>query len=273
VPPVPWNVDVPVANSLVTVVTPTYDRIDMLNQCVASVLAQSYRPIDHVIVGDGCPALDEARPELLAVNPELQIVNLDRGQDVPGYGPSRIARARNAGTRRAAGALVAHLDDDNEWEPDHVATLVEALARRPEAAMAISHRLLLVEGVMPYLLPCHPWSPDLFTGRQVWQEYSRMGIYQSGSPVMRDRVSFSEERDVTADTNEMLVRREVHDMFPFVERFPDVLREAMLGEDDIFCEQVYRQGWRVVSSGQPTLRFRIGGRFTATALDAVAQEV
>jgi Glycosyl transferase family 2 len=264
----PWDAAAPVTKSLVTVVTPTYDRVELLHRCVASVMTQSYRPIQHIIVGDGCPALDEAGAGLLAVNPKLQIINLQRAKDMPDYGPGRIARVRNAGVRRAAGTLIAHLDDDNEWEPDHVETLVDALARRPDAAMAFSHRRLLIEGVRPYLAPCHPWSPDVETGQRVWQEYSRMGVYRGGSPIMRDRVSFSEERDITADTNELLVRREVHALFPFVVSFPDAMQALACGEDDVFCEQVYRSRWRMVSSGQPTLRFRIGGRFTSTALVA-----
>lgn len=266
----PWDAGAPVTGALVSVVTPTYRRVDLLKQCVTSVLAQGYPRIEHVVVGDGCPDLDAARDELLGLDPALRITNLDRSEPVPAYAPSRIARVRNAGVRLATGSLVAHLDDDNAWEPDHVESLVEALAGRPDAALALSHRQLLVEGVQPYTWPCHPWSADVETGRRVWREYERMGVYRPGDPVMRDRISFSEERDVTADTNQMLVRREIHELFPFTVWFPEPMREKGYGEDDVFSEQVHRAGHRVVCSGRATLRFRIGGRFTATALAVAA---
>lgn len=268
----PWNIAQSMDEALVSVITPTYNRVDILLQAIKCVQKQSYRPIEHIIIGDHCPQLEDRKEELLKMNPKLLVINLGADK-TRSYGPERIARVRNAGINVAHGTLLAHLDDDNLWEHNHVESLVNTLRQNPKSAVALSQRLLLLDGTEPYVYPCHPWSPSIEEGKKVWDAYSRMGVYKLGSPIMADRISFLEERDITADTNEMLVRREVHQVFPFLERFPETFREADLGEDDVFCMQLYEAGMRMAASGLPTLRFRLGGRFTETVINSFRAEM
>jgi glycosyltransferase involved in cell wall biosynthesis len=102
---------------LVSVVIPTYRRPRLVERAVRSALQQSYPHLDVVIVGDGCPdlrglAFDDAR---------VRVVNLPRNHGAGGAVP------RNYGIMLAAGGIVAYLDDDNEWLPDHVASVYEAM--------------------------------------------------------------------------------------------------------------------------------------------------
>lgn len=264
-----WDTRMDVSKSLVTVVTPTYHRIDLLVKAVTSVMKQRYSHIEHIVVGDRCPVLDDGREKLLKINPDLRIYNLP---DAPGftYGPARIARVRNTGISEAKGEFIAHLDDDNTWDNDHVQTLIECFRRRPDAAAAHSYRKLLIDGIQPYRYPYHPWSPDIKTAKHVYDTYNRMGIYQTGSHLMRDRVTFHEERDCTLDTNELMVRRRVHEVYPFTEQFSEAMIESESGEDDVFCETIYRAGYRFVASGRYSLNFRVGGRFTKEVLSKVS---
>jgi glycosyltransferase involved in cell wall biosynthesis len=176
---------------------------------------------------------------------------------------------RNQGIALASGDFVAHLDDDNLFEDNHISTLLQAFTRQPQAVLAFSYRQLLINGKTPFNHPYHPWSSDLEEATRVYETYERMGIYRRDSHLMRDRITFHEERNCTLDTNELLVRREIHHLFPFVENFSASMREAELGEDDIFCEQVYRAGLRIVASGEFTLKFTVGGHFTKTILNAI----
>ncbi|MFN2471278.1 MAG: glycosyltransferase, partial [Gaiellaceae bacterium] len=47
-----------------------------------------------------------------------------------------VSAARNAGLAQARGDVVAYLDSDNEWNPEYLLLMVDALARHPEAATA-----------------------------------------------------------------------------------------------------------------------------------------
>lgn len=100
----------------VSVVTPTWKRRDLLlNRCVPSVEAQDYQgAVEHVIVSDGpdseLPPLDR----LVMMREHRELTN-------------RGVLARRHGTEIADGDVIAYLDDDNSYRPQHLGTLVRAL--------------------------------------------------------------------------------------------------------------------------------------------------
>lgn len=104
---------------LVSVITPTWQRHELLlDRCIPSVRAQTYPAVEHVIMSDG------PDPELAALLPEGVVYDaLKHHDDSPNNFGSR---ARNHGLTLASGALIAYLDDDNAFRPEHIATLVEA---------------------------------------------------------------------------------------------------------------------------------------------------
>lgn len=111
---------------LVTTVIPTYKRADTLRTAVESALAQTVADNLVIVVDDGggqIPALPD--------DPRVVAVSLRRNTAVLGV-------VRNVGVRLAKSPFVAFLDDDNSWEPDHLATALAALEARPKAA---SYRL------------------------------------------------------------------------------------------------------------------------------------
>ena len=57
------------ANALVSVIIPVYNRPTLLREAVASVLVQTYRPIEIIIVDDG------STDETLDVSQELALEN------------------------------------------------------------------------------------------------------------------------------------------------------------------------------------------------------
>lgn len=118
------------AGPLISVVIPTYKRPDLLNRAIATALAQDYANLEVVVVGDNCPDL----AELLSLGdpaPRVRIFNLQQNHGAGGAVP------RNHAIAAAGGPLIAYLDDDNAWKPDHVSSLYEAI-RETGAAFAFS---------------------------------------------------------------------------------------------------------------------------------------
>ena len=127
---------------LVSVITPTWQRHDLLTgRCIPSVAAQTYIPVEHVIVSDG--------PDQRLRSTIANSVRGHRGpqsgacikfEELPEHDPDphwgHWARLR--GIEVAAGDLIAYLDDDDAYRPHHVALLAQALTANPDAQWAYS---------------------------------------------------------------------------------------------------------------------------------------
>jgi len=93
---------------LVSVVIPTRDRPDLLLRTIGTVLEQTYRRLEVVVVIDGP---DQATERALAGVADERLRWLVNESSLGG------AEARNVGVREARGEWVAFLDDDDEWLP------------------------------------------------------------------------------------------------------------------------------------------------------------
>lgn len=126
---------------LVTVRIPTYDRGRLVvDRAIASALAQTYRNIEVVVVGDGATA--ETVAAITSVrDPRVRFVNLPERGRYPDHPEHRWMVAGTPAVNRALelarGAWIAPLDDDDEFTPGHVETLL---------SVALEHRLEFVYG-------------------------------------------------------------------------------------------------------------------------------
>ncbi len=110
---------------LVSVVTPSYNPESFLLEALDSVAAQTYRPVETILVNDGSD--DPASQAILREAAR----RVDRYLDRPHRG---VSAARNAGFRAASGHYVLNLDDDDKMAPAFLEVCVEALESHPEAA-------------------------------------------------------------------------------------------------------------------------------------------
>ena len=108
---------------LVSVVIPTYNRPEMLERSVTSVLRQDYPRIEVIVVNDAGTPIDTV---ITRLDTRGTVHALNMGEN------GGAARARNAGLRAARGHYIAFLDDDDAYLSSHIANLVQALHGRTE---------------------------------------------------------------------------------------------------------------------------------------------
>jgi GT2 family glycosyltransferase len=109
---------------LVSVITPTYNRASFLPETIGSVLAQHYRPIEHIVVDDGST---DGTPDVLARYPGLVVIRQSNSGE-----PAAV----NEGLARARGEIVVIVNSDDPLRPDAIRRAVETFAQHPDALMA-----------------------------------------------------------------------------------------------------------------------------------------
>lgn len=115
------------SNSLVSVIIPAYNAGKEIIDALDSVYAQTYRPIEVIVIDDGST---DRTPEIIH-NYKVPVFKTG-GDDDPIYiyqvnsGPSR---ARNAGINAAKGEYIAFLDADDLWAADKLEKQMQLFSR------------------------------------------------------------------------------------------------------------------------------------------------
>lgn len=112
---------------MISVIIPLYNKEKDIRATIRSVLEQSFRNFELIVVNDGSTdgSADIVREEMLDHSNILLI-------DQPNQG---VSAARNRGIREAKGDYVALIDGDDIWEKDCLRELVQMTVDFPDAAM------------------------------------------------------------------------------------------------------------------------------------------
>jgi glycosyltransferase involved in cell wall biosynthesis len=114
----------------VTIVLPTYNRAALVGRAIHSVLQQTYRDFELLVIDDG--STDGTAQEVARfVDPRAHCVALTKN--------CGAGAARNVGIRRARGPFIAFQDSDDEWLPDKLERHMDAFATcAPEVGVVYS---------------------------------------------------------------------------------------------------------------------------------------
>lgn len=118
----------------IAVVVPCRDAAAFLAEALASVAAQTRAPAEVVVVDDG--SRDGSADIARAAGAIVHRLTTPVGN----------AEARNLGVRATRAPLIAFLDADDAWYPEHLATLGALLDQWPEAGAAFATCEVFGEG-------------------------------------------------------------------------------------------------------------------------------
>ncbi len=116
------------AGPVVSVLVPTFNRPQYLSKALASVLQQSYRNLQLIVINDGGEDVGDIVNSFH--DPRLIFINRKENRGKP--------YSLNEALNRAEGKYVAYLDDDDIYYPNHIATLVNDLEFKTDCQVAYS---------------------------------------------------------------------------------------------------------------------------------------
>ena len=120
----------------VSAIIAVWDRPQILHRSVSSVLTQTHKNLELIVVGDGCPP--EVEREYLEVVASFKDDRI-RWMNCPEHGADGkwVAGAanRNYALEHATGEYIAPLDDDDMWVPWHLEECVSILENQPDVGL------------------------------------------------------------------------------------------------------------------------------------------
>jgi len=162
-------------NSLVSVIIPFYNRVGLLKESVISVINQTYKPIELILIDDHSTEKFDDRflKEHSSKDFRVKLIRNEKN-----LGPGL---ARETGRLIAKGDYFAYLDSDDFWHSNFLEKLVRYLEEHKDVGMAYSKTMLIrtagnflrnkndqtFDHIVPILFDIHgrPWA----TGACVWK--------------------------------------------------------------------------------------------------------
>lgn len=114
----------------ISIIIPTYKRADMICNAVDSVLNQTYRDLEVIVVDDNDPSWPERAQTEKAMG---KYVNESRVIYIKHLLNKNGSAARNTGIRASRGRYISFLDDDDTFFPKKVEAVVECLDSKDDS--------------------------------------------------------------------------------------------------------------------------------------------
>ena len=120
----------------ISVIIPTFNRLDLLKRAIDSVLNQSIKPYDIIVVDDGST---DGTSEM--IQHKYKSINLIQQKN------SGVSAARNNGIKNAQGDWIALLDSDDEWGKNKLEEQVNNLTDNPKYEFCHTNEIWIRNGI------------------------------------------------------------------------------------------------------------------------------
>lgn len=122
---------------VVSVVVPTHNRSGLLRETISSILSQTLRGLELIVVSDG--STDDTRQAVESfADPRIVFV------EQPASGMPSVPR--NRGIALARGRFVALCDDDDVWRPEKLDRQVALMEKHPAAGLCYTNSVTIRDG-------------------------------------------------------------------------------------------------------------------------------
>lgn len=113
----------------ISVILSTYNRAKYLNDCINSVLQQTFQDFELIVVDDG--SQDHTFEVVNAYLQEFNHIRYLKHQN------RKAAYARNAGIQASFGNYITFIDSDDTYKPNHLESRLEFMEANPEIDLIV----------------------------------------------------------------------------------------------------------------------------------------
>jgi glycosyltransferase involved in cell wall biosynthesis len=121
-------------SKIVSVVIPTYNRANVIQRAVDSVLVQTYKNIEIIIIDDG--STDNTKDLVKDLN--VKYIKTDN---------MGVSAARNLGVKLSSGDWIAFLDSDDEWLPSKLEEQINFSKEHPNLFLIHTDEIWIRNGI------------------------------------------------------------------------------------------------------------------------------
>jgi len=111
-----------IMNTKVSVIIPTYNRIEYILHTIQSIKNQTHQNIEIIVVNDGSSQIDYYKHDWK----DVKIIHLDKNSKTL-FGYANPGHVRNQGIHVAEGKYIAFCDDDDIWFPKKLELQLKAM--------------------------------------------------------------------------------------------------------------------------------------------------
>lgn len=225
----------------ISVIIPTFNRADVLERAIKSVLCQTYKNFELIVVDDG--STDNTNRILERYDKSIRHFSKLHGG---------VSSSRNFGLEKAEGSWVAFLDSDDYWLPEKLERQMEYLKKHPEILIVQTDEKWIRNGkyvnpmkkhqkysgwIFPQCLPLCIVSPSSVMVHQ--RVFNDVGVFDEELPVCEDydlwlRIAVKYQIDLIPD--KLIVKTGGHSdqlsrQYWGMDRYRIVALEKMLKEE------------------------------------------
>jgi glycosyltransferase involved in cell wall biosynthesis len=158
----------PETRPFISVIIPTFNRLDLLKETVESVRKQTFRDFEIIVVNDGST---DGTGEWLRAQGDVQALEQSN---------SGIATSRNNGAAVARGGWLAFLDHDDLWAPEKLRIQADFVSENPGVALVAARHVRLGKKYHK------PRQRTWIKGDLLVKEFSESFIHTSSVMIRRD---------------------------------------------------------------------------------------
>jgi glycosyltransferase involved in cell wall biosynthesis len=190
---------------LVSVIVRTKDRPHLLREALESIAAQTYSPIEAVIVNDGGVDIAEIIDDFLPDIDHIQYINQSEN--------GGRACAANAGLQSARGEWIGFLDDDDLYEPDALRILISSGTKAGASVVygQVIREYYRPDGSRDPEIPDYLYARSFDRDLLYWQNYIPVNALVFKKQILPETRAFNNNLSVAEDWDFFLLLAENHD--------------------------------------------------------------